>query len=253
MEKNQRELRRHQEDIALNRALMWVGGAIVLECLLLFVNRYYINYFISEVDMAVAVHGTLRALRIGGAVVGLLALIWAALRVHMGGKAAIPVVLGLVCFALAFCAYVTLAFQKDGIQMLFLLVPAWGGLALVYYLYQREFFLAAIASGMAGLGLWFVRSGGNKEAVALLAGIALVAVIALWLRKNGGVVHRANGEAIHALAANTVYSVVFLSCLVGMATVIAAMFLGTDIAYYLIYVMVAWLFALLVYYTVKIM
>lgn len=251
MEKDQREARRHQEDIALNRALLWVGGAIVLECLLLFVNRYYINYFVSDINIAVAVHSILRVLRIGGAVAGLLVLVWAAFQSFRGGKAGIPTVLGLVCLVLAFCAYVTLTYQKPGMQMLFLLVPAFAGLALVYYLYQRELFLAAVATGMAGLGLWFVRSGGNREAAALLAGIALVAAAALLLKKSGGVVPRANGKAARVLEADVSYGSVFLSCLIGAVAVVAAMFLGANIAYYLFFVIVAWLFALLVYYTVK--
>ncbi|MEA4932721.1 MAG: hypothetical protein VB071_03910 [Lawsonibacter sp.] len=253
MEKNQREVRQHQEDLALNRALVWVGGAIVLECLLLFVNRYYINYFVSDINMAVAVHSILRVLRIGGFVAGLLSLVWSGFQFFRGARAGLPTVLGWVCLVVAFCAYVTLAFQKSGMQMLFLLVPAFGGLALVYYLYQRELFLAAAASGMAGLGLWFVRSSGNREAVALLAGIVLVAAAALLLKKSGGVVPRANGKAARVLEADTSYGLVFLSCLVGVAAVVAAMILGANIAYYLIFVIVAWLFALLVYYTVKMM
>lgn len=251
MEKNQREVRRHQEDIALNRALIWVGGAIVLECLLLFVNRYYINFFVSEINMAVAVQSVLRIVRIGGAMVGLLALVWAGFQFFKGRRAGLSTVLGLVCLVLAFCAYVILSFQKPGMQMLFLLVPAFAGLALVYYLYQRELFLAAVASGISGLGLWFIRSGGNREAVAFLTGIVLVAAATLLLKKNGGVIPRANGKVARVLEADAGYGLVFLSCLVGVATVAAAMFLGANIAYYLIFVIVAWLFALLVYYTVK--
>ena len=43
MDKKQREARRHQEDIALQRGLLWVVGAVVLEALLVLVNRFYIN------------------------------------------------------------------------------------------------------------------------------------------------------------------------------------------------------------------
>ena len=38
MDKNQREERRRQEDIALNRGLLWVGAAILMELLLMLVN-----------------------------------------------------------------------------------------------------------------------------------------------------------------------------------------------------------------------
>ena len=39
MDKNQREERRRQEDIALNRGLLWVGAAILMELLLMLVNQ----------------------------------------------------------------------------------------------------------------------------------------------------------------------------------------------------------------------
>ena len=43
------------------------------------------------------------------------------------------------------------------------------------------------------------------------------------------------------------------TCGASLAAVIGAMAVGGSTAYYLIYVMVAWLFALFVYYTVKLM
>ena len=40
MDKDQKQARQHQEDAALNRGLLWVAGAIVLEFLLMMVNKY---------------------------------------------------------------------------------------------------------------------------------------------------------------------------------------------------------------------
>lgn len=254
MDKNQREARRHQEDVALNRGLLWVVGAIVLECLLLIVNRYYINFYVSEVDTAILVRSLLVAVRIGGAVLGILALCYGAMQFRKGSKYGLVVVAGLACCALALCSHVVLAFEKPGIQMLFMLVPAWAGLALVYYLYQREFFLAASAVGMAALGLWFVRYGGvGLEVALMLLGIVAVTAVVLWLKKSGGVVRKTDGTELRVLAKDASYALVLASCLVGVVAIIAALALGATVAYYLIFAMVAWLFALLVYYTVKLM
>lgn len=254
MDKNQREARRRQEDQALNRGLMWVGGAIVLEFLLLLVNRYYINFKVSEVGMAEVIWNGLKLLRIAGLALGAAALVWAGFRFRKGGKNGRCVVLALACGALVACSHIILVFQKPGIQMLFLMVPAWAGLALIYYLYQREFFLGAAASGMSVLGLWSVRYGGvGLETVLTLVGILLVAAATLWLKKNHGVFHRASGEEIRFLSKKASYPMILVSCLVGLAALLAAMVLGADIAYYLMFAMVAWLFALLVYYTVKLM
>ena len=67
MDKRQREARRHQEDIALQRGLLWVAGAAILEGLLVLVNRFYINYAIPDgIDLAYGFHYALRGLRIAG-------------------------------------------------------------------------------------------------------------------------------------------------------------------------------------------
>lgn len=254
MDKNQKEERRRQEDIALNRGLMWVGGAIVLECLLLLVNRYYINYYTYEVDTAILVHSALTFVRIGGALAALAALIWTALKFRKGEKAALPLVAALAAAAVTLCAHVTLIFDQAGMQMLLMLIPALAGLALVFYLYQREFFVGGAVSGLSVLGLWFIRFGGLKlEAVLCVAGVAAIALAVLWLKKQGGVISRADGSKLRLLSKKTNYPLVLASCGVGLAAMLVALVAGGGIAYYLIFAMVAWLFALLVYYTVKLM
>lgn len=254
MDKKQREERRRQEDKALNRGLLWVVGAVVLECLLLLVNRYYINFYLSEVETATVVFNILKGIRIVGAIAGVLCLAWAVLWFRKKKTAPLPVVPALALLALALCAHVTLAFEKAGVQMLFLLVPAWAGLALVYYLYQKEFFLAAVASGAAAIGVWFIRFGGGvgPEVVLCLVVVILAAAAALGLKKTGGVV-RLDGQEIRLLPKNVSYVPVLASCAAGLAAVLAAAALGGSVSYYLIFVMAAWIFALLVYYTVKLM
>lgn len=255
MDKKQREARRRQEDMALNRALLWVGGAIVLEFVLLLVNRYYINYNVSDVEVAYLLRQVMKGIRIGGAVIAVVCLVLSALRFRQGRGAALPMVGAVACGALVICSHVALVFQESGVRMLFLLVPAWAGLALVYYLYHREFFLAAAGVGMSILGLWFVRYGAGsvREAALTFVGIALVAAAALWLKKSDGVVSRQDGSQVRLLSKNTSYAVILVSCLAGLIAVAAGLILGGMAAYYLIFVMVAWLFALLVYYTVKLM
>lgn len=46
---------------------------------------------------------------------------------------------------------------------------------------------------------------------------------------------------------------VYLTCAVVAVAVVAALVLGTSAAYYLIFALVAWLFIMAVYYTVKLM
>lgn len=253
MDKKQREERRRQEDIALQRGLLWVAGAIVLEALLVLVNRYYINYRTveAEVNIALALSSTLRFLRIAAPIASLLALAWAGWSLKQKKKFGLPLILAFALAAIAICAHVVFKFQGPGISMLFWLVVAWAVLALVYYIYQREFFLAASACGMSILALWFVRSSTNTvlEVVLLLAAIALVAAAALLMKKNDGVLP----GGISFLPQKTNYTVLLATCAASIAAIAVAMLLGGMVSYYLIYVMVAWMFALFVYYTVKLM
>ena len=253
MDKKQKEERRRQEDQALNRGLIWVGAAIVLELLLLFVKRYYLEFRPSEVEIAIAIRSGLKALRLIGTAVAVICAVWAAARLKKGDRAGLPIVLAMASGALAICAHVSLAFKASGVQMLFLLVPAWAGLALVYYLYQKEFFLAAVANGLSVFGLWFIRSGGvGPEAVLVLVGIVLVSAAALWFKQKNGEVSVA-GIQLRVFPKDTSYGVVLATCLASLAAVVLALAMGGTVAYYLIFLMVAWLFALLVYYTVKMM
>lgn len=256
MDKKQREERRRQEDIALQRGLLWVAGAIVLEALLIFIDRYYINYRIDDlgIDLMIVLGGVLRVLRFAapvavGACLG--CLIWK-LKV---GKGYEPfVVLALVFAALAVCAHVTIKYQSAGVSMLFWLVVAWAVLALVFYLYQREFFLAASACGMSVLGLWFVRYGavGRPESILILAAIAVVTGGTLWLKKEDGALP-IGGKPLRFLPPKTDYKIPLVTCGASLAVLLGTMLLSDAAAYYLIFVMVAWLFALFVYYTVKLM
>jgi hypothetical protein len=246
MDRNQKEARRRQEDAALNRGLIWVGAAIVLELLLMFVKRYYINYQLDSASIALAetLSYALYALRVAGGLGAIVCVVWAILGLRANKRVTLPVILAIALGAISVCAHVSIAFKDTGIQMLFLLVAAWAGLALVYYLYQKEFFLAATVSGFASVGLWFIRYGGNLELIFCELGLLAVLLVAMWLRKHDG------WKFIDSEAS---YTSIFLSGLVGVITLFLATRLGATVAYYLLFVMVAWLFALLVYYTVKMM
>ncbi len=256
MDKKQREERRRQEDRALNQSLLWVGAAIALEFVLLVVNRWYLNFRLSDEEIARAnmMHALLKATRIGGLLLTAACLIWLVLQLKNRKKAVLPLALTLFCAALTFCAHTTLAFKESGIQMLFLLVPALGGLALIYFLYQREFFFSALPAVLAVVGLWFVRARGGMgvESVLALLGTALVLACVLLAQKGGGTLSLA-GVRLQVLPKNSVFTLILATCAASLAVLLLAVVLGSTAAYYLIFLMIAWLFALLVYYTVKMM
>ena len=228
MDKNQREERRRQEDIALNRGLLWVVAAILMELLLMLVNKYYINYYstVESINMVYAFDAGLKAVRIVALIALAASAVWCFLRFSLEGRT--------------------------------------GTMALVYYLYQREFFYSAFYTGLGTMLLWMLRhkdstvdpSSSRLTTYVFLAIVAILMVLGLVMllqaRKNGGVWSLA-GREVRVLPAEAGYSLIFLTLAVNVVAVAAAAVMGGNVGYYLIYVLVAWLFALLVYYTVKMM
>ena len=238
MDKKQREARRHQEDVALTRALLWIAAAVVLEGLLVLVNRFYINYFVSEIELVVVLQGVLKFVRIAGLVVAAACLVWAFLKARTAQKKAIlPLLIAVAGGALTICSHVVLKYKSTGMSMLFWLVVAWAVLAVIYYIYQKEFFLSAAATGMSVLALWFVRyaSGVSYEVALILVGILLVLVVTLFLKKKDGVLPLKT--PVQFLPAGCSYNVILASCLASIAVVVAALVAGATVAYYLIFVM----------------
>lgn len=254
MDRNEREARRHQEDRALNKALIWVGVAIVLEFLLVLVNRYYINYNTSteSINRVLAIQAALVGLRWVSLVALAVCVVWMLVQLSKNGNAVLPGVLAIAAGGLLLCSHVILNFRDTGLRMMFWMVPAWAALALVYYLYQREFFFSALISGLGLLGLWFVRHASPLGLYTILVVVVLVLLtLGLFLlKKKDGLFQLGKGKA-RLLPAEANYSLIFLSFVVSLVVIALAAFLGGSMAYYLLYAMVAWLFALLVYYTVK--
>lgn len=252
--RKEREAQRRQEDRDLNRALLWVAGAVVLEVLLVLVNKRYFYYNVSDsqaVNLAVMLSAGLRALRLISLVVLVVSLVWAVLRARLKEKSGVPVVVAVVSGVLLTCAQVILVYREPGMEMLFWLVPALAALALVFYLYQREFFLSALVSGLGVVGLWFIRHMGiSLTAVVTVVLMVVVGAVVLWLKKNGGCLS-AGEESRRVLPADANYPLTLISCGLSLAVVVIGAVAGSSVAYYLMYAMIAWLFALLVFYTVK--
>ena len=263
MDRNEREARRHQEDRALNKALIWVGVAIVLEFLLVLVNRYYINYNTSteSINRVLAIQAALVGLRWVSLVALVVCVVWMLVQLSKNGNAVLPGVLAIAAGGLLLCSHVILNFRDTGLRMMFWMVPAWAALALVYYLYQREFFFSALISGLGLLGLWFVRHASPLGLYTILVVVVLTwnsSMVRRLLRIavpnsiENGLFQLGKGKA-RLLPAEANYSLIFLSFVVSLVVIALAAFVGGSMAYYLLYAMVAWLFALLVYYTVKMM
>lgn len=140
MDKKERQAQRaKQEDEILVKVLWWIVGCVVLEALVLLLNRYYVNYTASQIDLAYALHkSVIPVLAVVFPVCFVAALLlWLAAR-KKGKLVRLTAGLTLAFLALAVCAVVTYFFAGTGIRFLYIAVPAVAVLALIYYLYQRS-------------------------------------------------------------------------------------------------------------------
>lgn len=262
MEKANRADRKKQEDIALTRALTWFGAAMVLEFLLLLVNKYYINFTADtqSIQLAVALETVFKVLAVVGVLAAVACGVWCWKRAKATGKLPFTwVVLTGLLLAVGVSSALIVVFYRAAVDMLYILVPAGAVLALVYYLYQKEFFFSACGVGVGLFGLWLARrsGGGHSLLVGLYAvvGVVILAAIILLALKLKGTKGQltVGGKQYAVLPAKSSFALIIASCAASLAVLVAGLLLGNTVAFYLMFVLLAWLFVLLVYYTVKMM
>jgi hypothetical protein len=148
----------------------------------------------------------------------------------------------------------------DLVSGLAVLVPIVAVLAMVYYLYQREFFSITLVSSISILGLWLFRKISDSShstyglafLILALAVVVLIAGLLAILQKKGGSFFT-NEKEVRVFNPNASYIFVYLTCGLSALALLGGLLLGLIIAYYIIFALVAWLFIMAVYYTVKMM
>ena len=245
-----------REDEVLNRALLWIGGAAVMILLLLLTNRYYVRYRASEVAIDAALARViLPVVTVAGLAACVVGVLLALSARKKGQSMKWPVTLAVFCGTLAVAAGVVWRFHGTGVQVMCAVIPSVAVLALVYYLFQREFFAIAVLTGVGIAGLWLVRHAGSAHTAILYAYLVLAAALlvaaALFARKlqsEGGLW---NGKQL--LSKNAAYTMIYVTCAVVAVLLIAALVAGAGVAYYLMFPAVGWLVVMAVYFTVKLM
>ena len=249
--------RTQREDQALNRALIWFGGAIVAEALVLLVKRYYVDYWAEEAGIAQFLLRMFPILAVVAAAACAGCAFWTVQNVKNEKKTTVSVVLTIVSALVAVCATVFALFTGKGVKAMLVLVPVVAVLALIYYLYQKEFFVVAVSGAAALCALWCMRLDPWSVKIYLLAVAALIVIalciaLTLYLKKDDGVL-TVMGKRVRVFGKATNYKIILGACGAAAALLLASMLLGAAAAYYVMFAAVALLFVVAVYYTVKLM
>ena len=254
MNKEERAEKKRREDQALNRVLWWFGGAVLLEFFLLLLNRFYINLE-GGASMAYTLTVMLRVLAWVSLAAAVALGVWWWLRRKKGGATFVPGALTVAAAVLFGCSMVASLLRTIGVQFLYVSVPAAAVLALIYYLYQREFFLVALQGGVALFAMWCYRKLIFLQEKAAYVMLALCALAVVGLGMFTFVLQRRDGKLgkRRILAKKANYALLYVAGAVTLCTLLAALLLGAAAAYWALILVVAWLFGAAVYYTVRLM
>lgn len=260
MEKKEKANRQQQEDAALHNVLYWMGGIAILVFLLRLAQRYYVDFESTEaaIDLAWNIGRSLPWLGLGGAVVSVAGFAWAGSRRNAGKKTLFPRALGLFALGLMVCALGVWRLGASGVLFLTYAMIGMGILAMLYYLYQRDFVVVGFLSGLSMMGLWlFFREGRTARLYLAFVGILLVVVsiagFVRYLQQRDGVLC-VKERRFELLPKGTSYALVYITCALTTVVLAAALIVGGGFSHMLYYaVPVAWCLIMAVYYTVKLM
>jgi len=261
MDKNMRQAkaeRARRDEENLNHILCWMGGGVLLEFLLLLLNRYYINYTVGEIDLGLALQPVVKVLAVAGlAGAGACALLW--YRSWRAGKPWVRFEIAALFLAgVSAGCFAAWLFQSSGLKLMYTAVPVVVLLAVIYYLYQREFFLQACGAALsllciwvAGRGLGGPKSGWVYVCVALsVLALAGGIVMCRQAQGNGGTA-RWKGKALCTFPKDANYALLYAGAAIYLALMLAAVLGVASVVLY--GVTAAWLLIMAVFFTVKLM
>lgn len=143
------------------------------------------------------------------------------------------------------------------IQWLTILVPVVAVLALVYYLFQRDFFCITVVSACGILCLQLYRRMFFAHPFRIQFGfgvafllLAAAVVMLILLQRGKQLLPKVTDQLIPR---ETNFALLYITCALTALVLALTLILGATFAYYLLFVLVGWLFIMAVYYIVKLM
>ncbi len=253
-EKGKRERGKNQEDVIFNRMLLWLAGAVAVELLILLVRQVYVNMIFGGV-VAYGLMVFFRVFVIAGAVLTVGAAVWTVLSARARKPVILPAALTAGLALLWVISALSYFMDDSGLKILVMLPAAGAVLILIFFLYQRPFFYNAVLTGGGMLAVWLYQQHYMKHPRLTLAcfiggwlALAGAAGLAFLVKKGDGML-----GGLRVLPVESNYMMTWITCGITAAAMAAALILGVTMAHYLIFVLVGWLFAQAVFFTVKMM
>ena len=254
IDKNKREQRHEQEDATFNKMLLWLVGAVAVELFILLTKKVYLE-LIAGVAVAAALHMFFRVFSFLGAALTAAGIVWAVLSFRKGKSVTVPCSCAAVAAGLWVLAALSYFLYDFGMSIVMLLPAVGAALILVYFLYQRIFFLNALLTAGGLLVLWLHRQYFTNHPTVIrlffAAEFALLAaglVLSLLFFRSGGKL-----GSLQVMPPDTVYLMTWITCGVTALALGLTLALGAAVGFYLLFGLVAWVFIQAVFYTVQLM
>ena len=253
-EKGKREHRHEQEDAAFNKMLLWLLGAVIVELFIMLVKQLYVN-FLAGVDVAFVLLKVFHVFTFLGAALTAVGIVWAALNCRRGKSAIVPSICTAVVAGLWVLSVLGYDLFDVGMNIMMILPAVAAVLIVVFFLYQRVFFLNTLITADGLMVLWMHRQYYWEHPTMIrlffAAGFVLLAaalVLSFLLYRSGGKLGR-----LRVMPADTGYLMTWITCGVTALAMVLALALGTAVGFYLLFALVAWEFVQAVFYTVRLM
>lgn len=251
-EKGKRERRQSEEDKVFNRMLFWLAGAVVVELLLLLLQKACVDMIWGGV-LAKGLLTFFQVFAVAGAVITVGCIAWAVVFARSGKPILLPAAIAAASAALWVVSLVCRFVYPDGVRVLTMLPAAAAVLIVIFFLYQRPFFYSAFLTGGGLLAVWlygrYYMNHPRAITACFVGGLVVLAASAalcFLLKKNDG---RLGG--LRVLPAGSDYLMGWITFGVTALAMVLCLALGLAATRYLLYALAAWLFAQAVFFTVK--
>lgn len=163
----------------------------------------------------------------------------------------ISVVSAVIAISAAALSFI---FSPEMLTLLYIFIPALVVLYIVYYSYQREFFMVALVSILSGVSIWLLMSdlvNSGDKFIFVVAEILLVllTVVTIVANVRGGKLSFF-GREVALFKADAKYALVYIAHALSILLLAAALFFPT-LAIYFIFALVAYILITGIYFTVK--
>ena len=139
-DKGKREQRHEQEDATFNRMLLWLAGAVVVELLIMLVKQIYVDCW-AGVTVANVLQNVFHVFAFLGVALTAAGIVWAVLNYRKGKSPVVPCICAAVAAGLWVLSVLGYNLYEIGMNIMMLLPAVAAVLIVVYFLYQRVFFL----------------------------------------------------------------------------------------------------------------